>query len=468
MKKYSIDELDGLPAHRQQQLTNKDKAEDIARSQFWPDIAKDHGIRLAALVFKVAAKTHKKHRERKVGHKAGWAAPASQWAEWIGLTERKQVYRLLRQAQKSRLLNWRKTGVGTLVWLHKTSLYNRIKVDEHGRFISYGDTKYYNHHHGLSLAAGMILDSIAHYSLSQEYFMQLPMEPEGVRRNAEGWRLRFPFLTIQSIKKALHTLRKLELADTDEEDFWWLNVKVYTKFIAQKAGDSRGDTQIPEGTMEIPQGTMQIPEGTTKSAYQQHSNNGTPATLAGARSPLANARRAPISSPPTADDELGCFASFLEEDSQAQAKMDKGWKTPVDVQEAEEITPAGKQEEESIIKDMKISSYYQQEEVRRSRKKKLIKQHELNKARDREEQKQKRKQEAKASVLSPADKPKRLANYDRFLNKQEQAEISPDVLRAIEARLRMEEEKWSQHGRVSPVLNTHDDDSEGYTDQGGY
>lgn len=123
---HTFDELEDMPPERQKQFLYTSKPEDIRRSEFWADIAQKHGIRMAALVFKVAVKTKAKYARGRRSWLAGWNASALQWARWIGLTERKQVYRLLRQAQRSRLLQWRKTDTGMLVWLGKTVLYERV------------------------------------------------------------------------------------------------------------------------------------------------------------------------------------------------------------------------------------------------------------------------------------------------------------------------------------------------------
>lgn len=468
MKTHSLDYLDDLPSHRRHQLIYKDKAEDIARSQFWPDIAKElarhrkhrrYAIRLAALVFVVAAKTHKKHRGGKIGHKTGWSASATQWAKWIGLSGRHQIYRLLEQAQKSRLLNSRKTGTGLLVWLHKTSLYSRIKLDEHGKVRSYGDTCYFNHRDdGLSLAAGMILDKMKYYSEPHEdwtpkrddddYEKPPPKEPEGVRRNAVGWQRMFPFLSLDSIDKALHVIRANKLACLDDEGVWWFDAKAYTDFVAkerEKPASSASDREVPEATTQVPEATMQIPEATTKSPYQHHSNNEAKASV------FAGANNESLPSPPAADDGQVCFASSSEDKDDKQKELAgepvlKSMNDKPVKEEEEDYVPTvaeleRQQEEEGLLKA--------QEEARR-RRLELIQQTKLNKARDQEEKRRQeqeaRRQEAKASVPKPA-KPKGRSNYDRWTenggsspDKQEQAGISPDVNKSIQARLTWEEE----------------------------
>ena len=220
----TLDEMDDHGIDRVKEAIQKKQSKpdkEIRRSRFWGDIASEQkDIRLAALVFAVAAKTAYQYKHQgKRGHRACWPTTMEELGKQIGLKDRTWVWRLLQKARRRRLVQYQKTRRGVILRLKKTVLYRRF-IDD-GRKLSAEDVGgrhplfYYYHElvDEVGMVSAFLFGWIRHYSGSVDQ-----MGRQGTRSNAEGWLRRYPFLTLGQVKKAIYMLRKKKLVVWENDD----------------------------------------------------------------------------------------------------------------------------------------------------------------------------------------------------------------------------------------------------------
>ncbi len=99
---------------------------DGRRTRFFTELAKKHGVRLSALCLCVAVRTWRDYARGKRGQKAGWHQAADWFGKQIGIG-RWQVYNLLEQGRRAKVLAFCRTRRGLKVWLKAGSLFASLK-----------------------------------------------------------------------------------------------------------------------------------------------------------------------------------------------------------------------------------------------------------------------------------------------------------------------------------------------------
>lgn len=173
---------------------------DNPQVMFFGHLAKEHGIHLAALVFHVAKWTDAKVRDGRSAHTYD---PTWAFADALGVSPR-QVSRLIRRAQRLKLLDWQR-GVNCIrLYLVDKQLY---KVRE-------GNTWY---HRDLAALIGMTESLL--YRVIVEYTVNVPDDRPlpGFAASYGVWQTMYPFLTQGAIRNALSKLTKAGLIRSDWE-----------------------------------------------------------------------------------------------------------------------------------------------------------------------------------------------------------------------------------------------------------
>jgi hypothetical protein len=129
------------------------------RTRFFIELAKDHGPRLAALVYLVAVHTEGRRRKGIRGRKNAWHQTAAWYGKQIGVSSR-QISRLLAQAGNLGLLDYQRTGRGLLVWVVGKRPCSWLDQHRRGNYVvGYYDISLAK---GLGIRAACILDLLDH------------------------------------------------------------------------------------------------------------------------------------------------------------------------------------------------------------------------------------------------------------------------------------------------------------------
>jgi len=165
---------------------------------FFGHLAKEHGIHLAALVFHVAKWTDAKVREGRSNYTYD---PTWAFADALGISP-SQIRRLIRRAQRLKLLDWER-GVNCIrLWLMDKKLY-RVREG-----LSWYDR---------DLAALIGMTESLLYRVIVEYTVNVPEDRPLPRFAAHYgvWESMYPFLTQGAIRNALSKLTKAGLIRSD-------------------------------------------------------------------------------------------------------------------------------------------------------------------------------------------------------------------------------------------------------------
>jgi len=177
--------------------------------KFDGELAREQGVRLSALVFHVVGWLPRKLENNPNAYEYD---PCKKFGEALGIGP-KQVYRLLQQAKKLGLLDYRRSLRQTLVWVTKPSLFNTL----------------YTHYYDRDLAKEYGLNgSILYAKIYEHTARPEPGVPPGYRANFYRWVKKFPWMTEASVKIDLIRLRHRKLIDWDQESCHYTSNRYFT------------------------------------------------------------------------------------------------------------------------------------------------------------------------------------------------------------------------------------------------
>lgn len=172
-----------------------------SRVPFFGSIAKEHGVRLSALVCHIVNWSRNKYR---LGKLRAEYDPCEAFGVAIGVKV-SQVYRLLRLGKEAGLLDFKKGLNCTRVWLTDDSLYAIPSNDQFHYDRDLADL--------FGINGAILLGKIAFHTLLPEYEGQ-----PGYRAGYIRFINRFPWMTEPAVKAALYRLRRLKQIDWDDDN----------------------------------------------------------------------------------------------------------------------------------------------------------------------------------------------------------------------------------------------------------
>lgn len=181
-------------------------AEDI---RFHGSIAKEHGVRVSALVYHIAAWTRNKAVRYRTAYE--WD-PQATFGKAVGLKD-DQLHRVLVKAKEAGLLDYERTFRAVRIWIADDRLYALPTNDV------------YKYSKELSKKLGMT-ESILYLKIV--YHTQNPEDEVAGIRTGYGWFTeRFPWMTRGAVKRALYRLRDAGLINWHQDRFCYRGSHLY-------------------------------------------------------------------------------------------------------------------------------------------------------------------------------------------------------------------------------------------------
>lgn len=191
------------------------------RTRFFTEFAVQCGVRLSALLFLVAWNTRTRHEQGMRGRKAGWHMSAEHFGQQIGV-DRKQVFRLVKEAEWHGLIGYQRTGRGLLIWITAKKIHAELKrMAKEDYVVGY----YY-----LRLASLLGLNGSIIFGLVREYGQR----GEGRSLDANGVVLRMPWMSKNAARFDLDRLYQMGAIQRERDGFHFSGGRVGWRYFWKK------------------------------------------------------------------------------------------------------------------------------------------------------------------------------------------------------------------------------------------